>query len=335
MLEKIQGIWDDVLYYRQIIKKYYAEYSPYVIMAVKFFTMLALFLTINAHFHTIPFLSRPALILAVSLFCSVLPHAFISVFSALILTAQLAGLTVSGALLFVALVFLISVMRYLMLPGCGIVLAVLPMLFAWRIPFMVPLIVGLAGTAGSFAVVGGGVVIYYLLSLCYLSAPYLADPGASLVEHLLYLVKGLAASREMYLVLAFFCLTTLIVWLISRLSVNYSHYIAIGAGALFNMTVLIIGSAALGITSLKVWQVILGTLLALVVAGLYEFFKLSLDYARTEHVSFEDDEFVYYVKAVPKVVVPERADPETDLFDEADQALMTAYEPFPEDDDEN
>ena len=34
-----------------------------------------------------------------------------------------------------------------------------------------------------------------------------------------------------------------------------------------------------------------------------EFFLFHLDYARTEQVQFEDDEYYYYVKAVPKVTV--------------------------------
>ena len=41
-----------------------------------------------------------------------------------------------------------------------------------------------------------------------------------------------------------------------------------------------------------------------VAAGLIaEFFFLSVDYSRTETLQFEDDEYYYYVKAVPKVGV--------------------------------
>jgi hypothetical protein len=34
-----------------------------------------------------------------------------------------------------------------------------------------------------------------------------------------------------------------------------------------------------------------------------EFFMMDLDYARTERVQFEDDDYYYYVKAVPKKMV--------------------------------
>ncbi len=34
-----------------------------------------------------------------------------------------------------------------------------------------------------------------------------------------------------------------------------------------------------------------------------ELFLFSVDYARSEMLQFEDDEYYYYVKAIPKVVV--------------------------------
>ena len=34
-----------------------------------------------------------------------------------------------------------------------------------------------------------------------------------------------------------------------------------------------------------------------------QFFVFSVDYSRTEHTQFEDDEYYYYVKAVPKKMI--------------------------------
>ena len=47
----------------------------------------------------------------------------------------------------------------------------------------------------------------------------------------------------------------------------------------------------------------LGSILALAVAKVIEFFRFCVDYSRTEKVQFEDDEYYYYVKAVPKMTV--------------------------------
>ena len=46
-----------------------------------------------------------------------------------------------------------------------------------------------------------------------------------------------------------------------------------------------------------------GSVLAILIAKVIEFFRFCVDYSRTERVQFEDDEYYYYVKAVPKMNV--------------------------------
>ena len=49
---------------------------------------------------------------------------------------------------------------------------------------------------------------------------------------------------------------------------------------------------------------IVSAALGLVLGFVLEFLFLSVDYSRTENMQFEDDEYYYYVKAVPKIGVP-------------------------------
>jgi hypothetical protein len=42
---------------------------------------------------------------------------------------------------------------------------------------------------------------------------------------------------------------------------------------------------------------------AIIIAFIVEFLVFSVDYTRTEYLQYEDDEYYYYVKAVPKVSV--------------------------------
>ena len=46
-----------------------------------------------------------------------------------------------------------------------------------------------------------------------------------------------------------------------------------------------------------------GILVSAVLALLLQISIFSLDYSRTEYVQFEDDEYYYYVKAVPKISI--------------------------------
>jgi hypothetical protein len=52
--------------------------------------------------------------------------------------------------------------------------------------------------------------------------------------------------------------------------------------------------------------ILIGSLLSGVIAFVVQFFKGVLDYGRIEIVQFEDDDYYYYVKAIPKIYVAER-----------------------------
>ena len=49
------------------------------------------------------------------------------------------------------------------------------------------------------------------------------------------------------------------------------------------------------------WVAIIGTLLAVFL----QFMKCAVDYSRKEYIQFEDDDYYYYVKAVPKIFISE------------------------------
>ena len=71
--------------------------------------------------------------------------------------------------------------------------------------------------------------------------------------------------------------------------------------------VLLSGSLVLGISP-KFVSVIIGGIVSALLALILQLTVFSLDYSRTEFVQFEDDEYYYYVKAVPKIsiAVPEK-----------------------------
>ena len=73
-------------------------------------------------------------------------------------------------------------------------------------------------------------------------------------------------------------------------------------GAIADAMIILIGKLVLDINVSILW-LLLGSVLAVLVAKVLQFFVFNVDYSRTERVQFEDDEYYYYVKAVPKVTV--------------------------------
>ena len=56
-------------------------------------------------------------------------------------------------------------------------------------------------------------------------------------------------------------------------------------------------------TKVSMVGIFVGTIFSLLIVKILEFFVFHLDYSRVEKVQFEDDEYYYYVKAVPKITV--------------------------------
>ena len=83
---------------------------------------------------------------------------------------------------------------------------------------------------------------------------------------------------------------------------DYSWIIAIVAGTIAQLSVIFIGDIVADV-SVSVIRLLMGILVSLLIAGIYTFFVFAVDYSRTEYVQFEDDDYYYYVKAVPKLTV--------------------------------
>ena len=109
-------------------------------------------------------------------------------------------------------------------------------------------------------------------------------------------------NKNMLLTILVFAVTLTIVYAIRRLSMDYSWYVAICAGAVINVVLFLIGGLLLK-ASVSIGGVVLGTLAGILIALLVEFFVRGVDYSRTEYTQFEDDEYYYYVKAVPKMSI--------------------------------
>ena len=94
----------------------------------------------------------------------------------------------------------------------------------------------------------------------------------------------------------------LVVYLIRLLSVDYAWILAIVFGSISQMGVVFTGDYLFDV-QVSPQEMILGTMAALAAAGIYHFFVFAVDYSRTEYIQFQDDDYYYYVKAVPKIAV--------------------------------
>ena len=162
---------------------------------------------------------------------------------------------------------------------------------------------GLVGRPVSAVSVASGTIVYYMIKYMTDSASVLSTfEEEKMLEKFRYVIDGMLENRDMFVTIAAFVATLSIVYLIRRLKVDYAWTIAMITGALLDILILLFGDLMYN-TKISIMGVIIGSAVSVLLAKILEFFVFNVDYSRTEYVQFEDDEYYYYVKAVPKNTV--------------------------------
>lgn len=292
-----------ILLIKEWLKQFYGKFDVYVTAVLKFLGALITIMLINSNIGYMDKLKNGALVAVVALLCSIIPIGGMVLICALFVLAHF--YTVSLELAAVTLVvFLLMFLLYIRFDSSlGYIVLLTPVLFWLKVPYLMPLLAGLTGGIGAAVPAGMGVIIYYLIDYAKTNAPALSNSTTeTLLQNLAMIIDGLLQNKLMLVTVAAFVVTTVVVYLIKSLSIDYSWTIAIGAGMVINMVILLVGEFSFDISA-SVGGMILGNIIAALIMLALQFFIFSVDYTRTERVSFEDDDYVYYVKAVPKMSV--------------------------------
>ncbi len=288
---------------KQIMMTLYSKYEVYITPLLKFILAFITLLLINARVGYMDSIDKITVVLIVALMCSFMPMNFIVVVSAVFILLHLYAFSLECAAV-VGVGFLLMFLLYLRFsPKDTLVVVLMPVCFAMKIPYVIPLAVGLVGTPASAVSVACGVIAYYMIHYVAQNASVIAAMAdEETAAKFRFIIDGLLNNKEMVITIAAFAITVIMVYLIRRLSIDYAWTIAMVAGVVVNIMVLLIGDLMFD-TNVALLGLIFGHIVALLLTTVLQFFVFHVDYSRTEKVQFEDDEYYYYVKAVPKVVV--------------------------------
>lgn len=242
-----------------------------------------------------------ALILA--LLCSFLPAGLMMFCGAALILLQFFALSKELCAI-TALIFVILFCMYLRFgTRKGLYTMLTPVLSAIGVPYVMPVASGLLSQAYTVISVVCGEVAYFILKRVSENSAMFAPANQTSTKSILtFAATQILLDKEMYLYLIAFAVSAVVVFCIRSLPADYSHLIAIVAGIVIQLIVICAGEIYAGNPG-AVSRVIIGCLLSLLIAIGVQFMTRSLDYSRVERVQFEDDEYYYYVKAVPKATV--------------------------------
>lgn len=298
----------NLLVLREQLKRFYGKYEVYITPVLRFLLAFMSFSMINHAIGYMSVLNSIAIVLILALLCSFLPLNFTVILAAAVSLVHLYAFSLECAVVALAVFLLMFVLYFRFSPNDTVVVLLTPMLFVLKIPYAVPIAMGLIGTPVSAVSVACGVIVYYVIGYMNESASVLNTFDAEgAVEKFRYIIDGVLGNKTMLVVVAAFTITIVVVYFIRRLSVDYAWTIAIITGALVNILFLLFGDLLFN-TNVSILGLIIGSVIAALLVKVLEFMVFNVDYSRTEMVQFEDDEYYYYVKAVPKntVATPEK-----------------------------
>lgn len=297
-----------LLEFKQYVKKFYIKYETYITYVWKFLLALVSILVINSKLGYMDALTNVAIVMMASLLCAILPPNFIVVVCAAFIVGHLYSLAIECALIAVIVFLLMFLLYFRFSPKDTLAVLLTPLLFFMKIPYAMPLAMGLLGTPASVVSVSFGIVISYMLTYFSSNAASFGSDGVEeAANEFSNIIGGMLGNKAMVVMIFAFAIALLIVYVIRRTSFDHSWKIAIATGAVTLIVATLIGDI-MSETQISIPGVVLGTIVSALLMLAVEFFAFNLDYSRTEKVQFEDDEYYYYVKAVPKITVaaPER-----------------------------
>ncbi len=292
-----------LLVFKEKLKQFYAKFNIYLVALVKFAVGYLTFYLINSNIGFMERFKNPLIPVVMGLLASFLPSGTTAFLAGCFMIAHVFGVSMEVALIILVFMLLVIVLYYGFRPGDGYLLLLVPMAFFFRIPYVVPLLVGLSGSLVSIIPVSCGICIYYIIMYMKQNAGVLTGGTmAEAAERFMQIVRNIFGNELMWVMIAAFAAAILIVYLIRNLSVDFSWSIAIIAGVTIELAVIFIGDYNYNLP-VSVQPMVVGVIVSVILALIYQFFVFAVDYYRTEYLQYEDDDYYYYVKAVPKIAV--------------------------------
>lgn len=299
----------NLLVIKEWYREMYSRYGVFIEAGMKFFAALLAVLLINANIGAMALLKNPLAAVAAAAVCALVPKSLMVLILTVFIVAHISAISLEMAGFVLVVLVIMFLLYFRFSSGDSLVLILMPVLFLIKIPFVMPVAMGLLGTPFSIVSVSFGTVLYFIMNYVHIHYEDLVSASsADGMGIMSEMARDVFSDQAMYLIIITFAVTLTAVYIIRRLSVQYSWLIASGAGTVINLAVMIIGTVSFGTGEvLSVPAVIIGNIVSLLFSVCLSFMMHHVDYARTERVQFEDDDYYYYVKAVPKITVPKKA----------------------------
>ncbi len=315
------------------IKNFYEKHYRITRGICKFIIMFGALLLITMQMDYNEFLGQYWLLAIVSGVCAVTPDGMSLIFFFLLVCGEISGVSV-----LLAATVLVIIVIYLLLYGRFerkqyYLVFLIPVLAPLHISYVVPIVAALFASPVLLPALVMGIIVQFMIQgvMLYASASMGVAESEDILSSLQFLMDYLMKNQLMFVTIIAFCLTFVCVYMIRKGNFNHASQIAILVGAIVLMSAELLSNIILEL-ELNLAILTVQVVASMAVAYVVQFFHMTLDYRGTRRLQFEDDEYYYYVTAVPKFkvtvvdrtvtrILQDEEDENLDLREELEKAL--------------
>ena len=293
-----------LLLIRDSIKSVFKKYNAAIIPVLRFIAAFVTFALINGDLGYNEKLTGISVLVLLSAISAFFPMGVTVFLSGILMIFHIYSASMFLSLIFIVIIAILYFLLMRLAPGYSSLIIAIPVLTFFHMEALVPIAVGLVGSPIAIFAMIPGIVVSVLFNI--IKEAVKMSAGSMQIEDNLqiyvFVIKSLLENKLMLLMIAAAIAVFLATYICRRLAVSHSYILGIIAGIIVNLIVMIVGGLVFEVNVSVLW-IFLGSIISGALAFAVQVFKYLLDYSSVEHLQFDDDDYFYYVTAVPKLSV--------------------------------
>ena len=297
---------------RQKISEVYGRYEAYVRICTKCLLAFLVFYMIHSQLSGSMNPRSWAEIVVATLIAVMIPIDACSILVAIFVIVHMLMISVEAGVIAAAFFLFLLLTYFIFKPRQSILITVM-------------CLVGMLNLTGAAAIPIG--------LLCGPIAVIPAEASAqrlTSMEKAAYFIKAIGSNERILLLMAALVVTIVVVYMIRKLPYSYAWAIAIAAGTACYVLTVLVGNVAFGVT-VHLLYLSISIILGVLISSVLHVFLFLLDGTHTEFLEYEDENYVYYVRAIPKYSVA-RTDKKVTTITKAGDGETSEEDSFLDDD---
>lgn len=243
------------------------------------------------------------LIVILAIFCAFLPMSGIAIVLDIYLLLNLTSLSIDVAIVVLLMIIAANlVCAFYGVNNYGDV-TLIPVFQQWRVPFLPVMGSAMLGGINEIAAtISGGIIAFFLKAVRENSSMFLDDTAN--ISAMDLIINQMLGNHLFYFYIVALVVMFIVTYNIKCRDINHAWSLAAIFGVLSEFIIMLTGYLFTSNAS-RIGGLILGNIIVLLFGLGINYFVRDLDYSRVEKVQFEDDDYYYYVTAVPKIRIAE------------------------------